>query len=387
MNDATGHSERRDFARIVLGGDVMIGRGIDQVLPYPCPPRLYEGYVKSAMDYVHLAETVDGTIPKPVAPSYVWGEALCALDHLQPDVRIVNLETAVTRSEDAEPKGINYRVSPENAECLAAARIDCCVLANNHVLDWGRAGLSESLETLHRMKIRTAGAGEDLARARAPAVLDLGGGARLLVFAFACPDSGVPRHWAATDGRAGVNLLPDLSQDALIEAASDIRRAAKPGDIVIISMHWGPNWGYDVPANEQRFARELVDEAGATIVYGHSSHHPKPIEVHGGRLILYGCGDLLNDYEGIAGYEEFRSDLALLYVVDVTRATGRLAALHMIPLRIHRFQLRSASGGDTDWLASRLNLETHAFGTIVSLNGDGSLRLSWRDSSPPDPSD
>ncbi|HWM48354.1 MAG TPA: hypothetical protein VNR11_15725 [Xanthobacteraceae bacterium] len=67
----------------------------------------------------------------------------------------------------------------------------------------------------------------------------------------------------------------------------------------------------------------------------------------------------------------------------MTRATGRLAALHMIPLRIHRFQLRSASGGETDWLASRLNLETHAFGTVVSLNGDGSLRLSWRDSSTP----
>ncbi len=115
----------------------MIGRGVDQILPSPCPPKLYEEYVSSAQEYVRLAEAASGPIPRPVDPSYIWGDALAELEAHAPDARIVNLETSVTRSETAEHKAINYRVSPQNAECLRAAGIDCCALANNHVLDWG----------------------------------------------------------------------------------------------------------------------------------------------------------------------------------------------------------------------------------------------------------
>ena len=147
--------------RLFLCGDVMIGRGIDQVLAHPCDPALHEGYAHSAMDYVSLAEAANGPIPRHADPWYVWGAALDEWSRAQPDGRIINLETSVTRSDDYIPKGINYRVSPDNAECLAAAAIDCCVLANNHVLDWGRAGLSETLATLTHLGIKTAGAGRD----------------------------------------------------------------------------------------------------------------------------------------------------------------------------------------------------------------------------------
>jgi hypothetical protein len=82
----------------------------------------------------------------------VWGTALDELNRAQPDARIINLETSVTRSEDYALKGINYRMSPENAECLAAAAIDCCALANNHILDWGQAGLIDTLATLEHLE-------------------------------------------------------------------------------------------------------------------------------------------------------------------------------------------------------------------------------------------
>ncbi len=77
-------------------------------------------------------------------PSNVWGAALDELNRARPDVRIINLETSITRSKEFETKGINYRMSPENADCLAAAAIDCCVLANNHILDFGRRGLLDT---------------------------------------------------------------------------------------------------------------------------------------------------------------------------------------------------------------------------------------------------
>ena len=127
--------------RLFLCGDVMTGRGVDQILPYPCDPRLHEPYMDSAIDYVRLAEQAVGPIPRAVDFSYVWGAALEELSHARPDARIINLETSVTRSDAWLDKGINYRMSPENAACLRAAGVDCCVLANNHVLDWGRAGL------------------------------------------------------------------------------------------------------------------------------------------------------------------------------------------------------------------------------------------------------
>jgi poly-gamma-glutamate capsule biosynthesis protein CapA/YwtB (metallophosphatase superfamily) len=125
-----------------LSGDVMLGRGIDQVLPHPVPPQLHEPYVRSALGYVELAERVSGKLPRPVDFGYVWGDALEELRSRAPQARIVNLETAVTLAEDAWPgKGIHYRMHPRNVACLAAAGIDCCVLGNNHVLDWGQAGL------------------------------------------------------------------------------------------------------------------------------------------------------------------------------------------------------------------------------------------------------
>jgi poly-gamma-glutamate capsule biosynthesis protein CapA/YwtB (metallophosphatase superfamily) len=83
---------------------------------------------------------------------------------------------------------------------------------------------------------------------------------------------------------------------------------AKPGDLIVVSVHWGPNWGYDIPHQQRRFAHALIDKANVSIIHG--QHHLKAIEVYRDRLILYGCGDFLNDYEGIKGYEEFRDDLA-----------------------------------------------------------------------------
>src|SRR5437867_2650263 len=116
----------------------MLARGIDQILPQPCDPILYESYVRDAREYIALAEEMSGPIPRPASPAYPWGDALAILDAAQPDARVVNLETSITRSSTPDRgKGIHYRMSPEDASCLAAAGIDVCVLGNNHVADWG----------------------------------------------------------------------------------------------------------------------------------------------------------------------------------------------------------------------------------------------------------
>jgi poly-gamma-glutamate capsule biosynthesis protein CapA/YwtB (metallophosphatase superfamily) len=368
--------------RLFLCGDVMTGRGIDQVLAHPCDPTLHEDYVASAKDYVSLAEQANGPIPRHAEPSYVWGAALDELDRMRPHARIINLETAITRSDDYARKGINYRMSPENADCLSAAGIDCCVLANNHVLDWGRSGLLQTIAALERLKIKAAGAGRNVFEAAAPAALDLSDKARVLVFSFGAATSGIPRSWAATADNPGVNLLTRLSEADALQAAAHIASNKQPGDLAVVSLHWGSNWGYEVPADQQLFAHALIDRANVSIIHGHSSHHAKAIEVYHKRLILYGCGDFLNDYEGIRGYEGYRSDLALMYFADIEPTTGNLAAFEIIPLQIRNFQLDQPSKQAIDWMQQTLNRESLRFGTGIVLHPGGRLVLSHSMSDP-----
>lgn len=149
----------------------------------------------------------------------------------------------------------------------------------------------------------------------------------------------------------------------------------REGDRVVVSLHWGLNWAYEVPPAQRAFAHRLIDAGAADVVHGHSSHHPKGIEVYGGRPILYGAGDFLDDYEGIGGREGFRSGLTLMYF-PVLEPSGALASFEMAPMRIRRLRLQRASEEETAWLQARLHRESRAFGVEVHRSGDR-LALSW----------
>jgi poly-gamma-glutamate synthesis protein (capsule biosynthesis protein) len=372
-----GKNQMASGTTLFLCGDVMLGRGIDQILQHPSDPVLYEPYVQNALGYVELAERESGKIPRRVSPPYVWGDALPELERRGAEVRIINLETSVTRNDEPWLKGINYRMHPDNVGCLTAAGIDCCVVANNHVLDWELAGLAETLSTLERARVPTAGAGQDLVGAMAPAILSTGAGGRVLVFAAATGDSGVPRTWAAEKGRPGVHRLADLSEETVSEIAAHVRRHARSGDLVVYSLHWGGNWGYEVTREERAFAHALIDEAGVDIVHGHSSHHVKPLEVHHERLILYGAGDFLTDYEGIRGHEEFRDELGLMYFPTLGEE-GRLLELTMTPTRVRQFRVNHANAEGKEWLFRTMKNLCAPYGGDIEERADGAFTLRWQ---------
>ena len=297
---------------------------------------------------------------------------------MAPDVRIINLETSVTRSEDYwQDKGINYRMHPKNIPCLTSAGIDCCVLANNHVLDWGYAGLEETLQTLHGVRIKTAGAGGNDKEAKAPAVIAVRNKGRVVVVSMGVDSSGISWGWAASADRPGVNLLSDFSQSTIADISAQIWAVKRPGDIVVASIHWGGNWGYAISHQQRRFAHALIDEAGVDIIHGHSSHHAKGIEVYKNKPVIYGCGDFINDYEGIGGYESYRDDLSLMYFIDMDPAAELLIKLQMVPLKIRQFSLHFASIQDVQWLKNTLHREGRQFYTRVDINSDGRLALRW----------
>jgi poly-gamma-glutamate synthesis protein (capsule biosynthesis protein) len=318
---------------------------------------------------------VNGPIVRPVDFRYIWGDTLAELDRVSPYARIINLETSVTSSDTYWPgQGIHYRMHPQNIPCLTAARIDVCTLANHHVLDYGYAGLDETLRTLEAAEIQSVGAGCNLDHARRPAVVDLPGDRRVIVFALGIETSGIPPDWAATAERPGVDRLDDPSDSTASEALERVLRIKRRGDVVIASIHWGSNWGFDVPPSHVRFAHRVLD-GDVDLVHGHSSHHPRPIEVYRNKLVLYGCGDFLNDYEGIGGYEQFRADLTLMYFPTLDSRTGELVDLRMTPMQIRRLQLVRASLSDARWLRDVLTRAWQTFDSHIELElgPDGSL--------------
>ncbi|WP_043265109.1 CapA family protein [Streptomyces sp. CT34] len=364
-----------DLVTVSLCGDVMLGRGVDQILPHPGDPELREPYVADARSYIGLAEAANGPIPRPVAFPWPWGDALAVLDGAAPAARVINLETSVTRSDTFAPgRQIHYRMNPANLPCLAAARPDVCVLANNHVLDFGRAGLAETLESLAGAGLRAAGAGANAAAARHPAAVPLDGRRRLLTLSFGMPSSGIPRTWAATARHGGVHFVARPTPAAATELVARLGAERRPGDLAVASVHWGSNWGYEVSREQIAFAHTLVD-GGVDIVHGHSAHHPRPLEVYRGKLVLHGCGDFVDDYEGITGFERYRDDLRPLYLVSLEPDTGRLHELRIVLFQAHRMRLRYAGPDDCRWLAALLDRIGNGFRPCAVRTAEAALTL------------
>ncbi|MCA9017658.1 MAG: CapA family protein, partial [Planctomycetaceae bacterium] len=230
---------------------------------------------------------------------------------------------------------------------------------------------------LKQTGLQIAGAAKNQQEAEAPAIFDLPNGTRVLVFALGSNTSGVPSAWSAGEDKPGVHLFDESSGTAIERLRKLIDSYGQPDDLILVSIHWGPNWSYEIPWKQQNFAHALIDDCGVHLVHGHSSHHVKGIEVYHNKLILYGCGDLLTDYEGIEGYEMFRGDLGLLYFVTLDSKTGNLMNLDMQPTQMKRLQLKQASLADRDWLAGVLNREGRAWRTRVSETDHNGLTLHW----------
>jgi poly-gamma-glutamate capsule biosynthesis protein CapA/YwtB (metallophosphatase superfamily) len=168
-----------------------------------------------------------------------------------------------------------------------------------------------------------------------------------------------------------------LSKRTATEIADRALALNRAGDVAVASLHWGSNYGYDIDSSQRHFAHQLID-AGIDVVYGHSSHHPRPIEVYRGKLILYGCGDLVNDYEGIGGYQAYRGELRLMYFASVDPASGRLIVLNMVPMREVRMRLQRGACVDVEWMRSTLGDTSRLFGTRVETEADGVLAVRAR---------
>ena len=238
---------------------------------------------------------------------------------------------------------------------LRRAGVGLCTLANNHALDAGPDGLLDTLRLLDAHGIAHAGAGTDLAAARAPAVLVVGG-QRLGV--LACCDH--QADFAAGATQAGIDYL-DLADPLQVEAlVQRVRELAAQVDHAVVALHWQPNWVPSVSADYRALARRLV-AAGARLVWGHSPHHFLGVEWLGQAVVLYSSGGLLDDY-AVEPY--FRNDRQLLF--EITLVAGAVSRVRALPLELDFACTAPAQGETRQWIVDRFAAQCRMHGTVLS---------------------
>src|SRR5262245_9874323 len=223
--------------RLLLVGDVMLGRGMAERLP-------------------------------ALGAAWPWGDVLPLFRDA--DLRVANLECVLARGGAPYAPGkkeFHFRADPARVATLVAAGMSAVSLANNHAGDYGPAALVECLETLDAAGIAHAGAGRDADEAWRPALL----GAKGLRVAFvAFTDN--ERSWAAAAGKPGTAACRTELRDARCQRLlAAVREAHRAADVVVVSAHWGGNWGRLPEPRHLPLARALV-ESGADVVFGHSAH-------------------------------------------------------------------------------------------------------------------
>lgn len=289
--------------RLVLVGDVMLGRGVNATL-------------------------------RQVRSEYPWGDTL-RLFHAA-DWQLCNLECVMSDRGvpwSFTPKAFHFRSDAKNIAVLKAARIDAVSLANNHTLDFGYDAMREMLELLDANHINHAGAGLNHSGACGAAFSKLKG-ATIALVAFTDNEP----QWEATAHREGIYYVPvDVRDDRAHELFAKIGGLKSQGAVAIVSVHWGPNWGYDPPKEHIRFAHRMIGE-GADVIFGHSGHVFRGIELYRQRPIIYCAGNFIDDY----AIDEFeRNDESFVFSIDLDNV-GRPRSIHLWPTIIADQQARMA---------------------------------------------
>ncbi|NGX60311.1 MAG: putative polyglutamine synthesis accessory protein [Chlamydiae bacterium] len=284
--------QRGSFLSIGVGGDLMIGRLVNEYLN-----------------------------DRP--PSYVWGDLHPVLRKM--DCNLVNLETTLTHSEKLRPKVFNFKADPEKVAVLTEGPIHVVNLANNHILDFSEEGLLETLQTLDRAKILHVGAGKDLPHAKASCIIEKKG---IKIGFLGCTDN--EPSWKAKSSHPGTNYIEVGDLDSLRTSIAALRMQV---DLLILSIHWGPNMRKKPPANFRIFAHEIID-LGVDILHGHSAHIFQGVEIYKKKLILYDTGDFVDDY---AVDPILRNDRSFFFIVKAKKQ--KLISLRMIPVNVAECQV------------------------------------------------
>jgi len=296
-------------------------------------------------------------------PAGVWGSTLPRLRAL--DGLVANLECCISdRGRRWPDKTYYFRADPSFAvPALRGAGAAVVSLANNHVLDFREPALADTRAHLADAGVTHAGAGPDRAAAFEPAVTEVGD---LRVATIALTDRAPTYAASETEpGTAYTTLRPSVPETRRQVQQAIERARGRGADLVVASLHWGPNWETAPDETQEAFARWLVDR-GVDVVHGHSAHVLQGVEVHQGRPIIYDAGDFVDDYIHKEALHNKRSALFELVVTD-----GSFEKLQFVPVEIENRTATMADETATAWVQETLAARSEPFGTTVERTDEG----------------
>lgn len=303
-------------------GDVMLGRGVNEIIST-------KGY------------------------RYVWPNLIKELQ--KNNINILNLEMALTNSTTKVPKVFNFKASPDRANVLRMANITVVNNANNHILDYGPQGLIETLTTLDKLGIKHVGAGLNEAQAKKPIIINKNG---IRIGIIGATDN--EPTWKALKDKLGTNYIDVSHPDNLVKEIIKLRPLV---DILILSMHWGPNMVQRPSSDFIKFAHLLVDN-GLDIFHGHSAHLFQGIEIYKNKLIMYDTGDFIDDY---AVDPILRNDQSFLFNVKVNKKG--IESVELIPVIISNMQVNKAIGKEKESIITKIQKLSSEFKTHIDESG------------------
>nr|MBI5456040.1 CapA family protein [Candidatus Levybacteria bacterium] len=307
--------------RILFVGDVMLGRLVNEIL-------------------------------KQKKPEYPWGDTLPVFKKV--DLRICNLECVITDTGEPIPqKTFHFRTDQKNFKTLLSSDMGMVSLANNHILDFNYEGMLNTMKILGSNAINYAGVGMSFLEASEPAICDVDS-KKIGLIAFTDNEP----EWEATDKKPGIFYVPVDTKDA--KAASlfeQIKKVKKNADILIVSAHWGPNWGYEPPEEHIPFAHAIID-AGADVVFGHSGHVFRGIEVYKNKPILYCAGNFIDDY---AVDEVEKNNQSFIFILETDKSSIKKISLY--PTVIKNLQANLAKEYEQEEIIMKMQNLCSKFGT------------------------
>lgn len=288
------------------------GSGATPTTPPPAEPGQL---VLTFAGDVHFAERTTALLDDPAS---AFGPVTGVF--AESDLTIVNLETAVTTRGTAEPKQYLFKAPPSAYQAVRAAGVDAVSLGNNHVLDYGRVGLADSVTHAAAAGVPVFGAGATAAQAWAPWLVEVN--RTKLAFIGISQVHELESSWVATDARAGVAHARDAER-----SAQAVRDAAQQADFVVVYMHWGRE-GRDCPTAEMRTFAQLLADAGADLIVGTHAHLLLGDGWLGDTFVAYGLGNFLWWWN-----DAYSNDTGVL---RVTLRDRRIAGTELIPAHIDR---------------------------------------------------
>lgn len=267
-----------------------------------------------------------------------------------------NLECPISRRGEAASKPYTFCADPLAVDALTAAGINLVSLANNHILDYGADALEDTFELLEERGIAYAGAGRNEEEARKGVFLEING-VKTAVLAY----SGIFKHgypaWRAGPDNAGTLFYPEKEQ-----FSADIRKAGQWADVVVVSLHWGDEYTYEVN-EEQRETGRLAVESGADLVLGHHSHTPQGIEIYKGRPIVYSLGNFLF-------YPFTKTFCNESFILQASVGKNGVAEMRLLPVLLGDSQPYPATGPEAVRLRSLITGLLDQCGTAWETEGD-----------------